>query len=133
MSIHGGDASAAASTPTMTGRPQITTVENNSFFISVALMVVVVTMLVAVLAVAAAQSPSKEAEREVIKIKKEELLAELAKLDDLNKMGAVSDRVYKLHRTELMNTLAQIYYRLKFGQQATPSETPSPKEDPARV
>ena len=55
-----------------------------------------------------------------------------ARLDDLHKTGTVSETIYKMKRTELVNALAHLYYRLRHDSPAT-SKKAGRREDPARV
>jgi hypothetical protein len=127
MTLQGGSTMPAAAS-----RPQIFIIHGEGFAVSIVLMFLVVVVLVGFLLVAAQRTPPKEAEREVYERKRQELLDQLAKLDDLYRMEAVSETIYKLKRTELMNTLAQVYYRLRFDTPASPQASDA-KEDTARV
>ncbi len=80
------------------------------------------TSAVGLFAMASSTPMTRTAEEEALRVRKEKLLNQLARLDDLYKTGTLSDRIYNLKRAELVNALAQIYYRLKFD-----SQTPSTK------
>jgi hypothetical protein len=126
LTIRGGSL-----TPASTGRPQVARVANRTQNAAVTAMALLTITLVLLLAMAAQRPHSADARREALESQKSELLDQLAKLDDLYKTGTVSDRIYKIKRSELMNALAQIYYRLDFDR--TSPEKPEEKSGAARV
>lgn len=133
LTIAGG-ASSSSSSMSMSSssgngaRPQIHIVQSPSFTISLIMMVFVALVMILMLFATAGRVTPGELERKMIKERKDALLDQLARLDDLHKMGAVSDTIYKLKREELVNSLAQVYYHLQVTTKKTRHT-----EDPARV
>ncbi len=89
-------------------------VPNEMQGVSIALMVVLGFVLVGLLAFIAGRPKSAEMEQEALLAHREILLDQLARLDDLNQTLALSEKMYQIKRTELVNDLAQVYYRAKF-------------------
>jgi hypothetical protein len=116
-SMGGGSSSAAAGT-----NPQVFTVPNPTHNASILVTILLGIMLVVFVGIAATQPRSGGIEEQVLLAHKERLLTQLARLDDLHKTGTVSDAVYKLKRSELMNVLAQIYYRTQRPDSEAPAK-----------
>ena len=134
LTIAGGANSSPMSMSSSSGsgnggvQPQIHIVQSRSFTISLIMMVFVALVMILMLFATAGRVTPGEVERKMIREKKDALLDQLARLDDLHKMGAVSDTIYKLKREELVNSLAQVYYHLQVTTKKTRHT-----EDPARV
>ena len=80
-------------------------------------MIILVVMLVGFMFMLTGREHSPSVEKEVLELQKEELLNQIARLDDLHKTGTVSDQMYRLTRSELASALASIYYRTTFAKQ----------------
>jgi hypothetical protein len=104
--------SAVASTG---GGPTVLIVPNRARNLGIGAMIALVMALGFVLASMARRGHSTERETEALEVQKNELLDQLARLDDLHKTGTVTDQMYRLKRAELMNAVAAIYYRMKKG------------------
>jgi hypothetical protein len=113
LTFSGGGASPGSA-------PQIRTVPDQTRNIAISIMIVLSLTLVLFLFSVTSKGHSAAMETEVLKEQKEQLLSQLARLDDLHKAGTVSDQMYKLKRTELMNSLAEIYYRTDFDRASEP-------------
>jgi hypothetical protein len=118
LAFSGGSAAADAGGATVKIIPHETTT------LGFGALVVLIVMLVGFMFMLSGRGHSPAAEKEVLEIQKEELLNQLARLDDLQRAGAVSDAMYKLKRGELLNALAGIYYHTTFDKQtAQPEDT----------
>ncbi|MEE9268834.1 MAG: carboxypeptidase-like regulatory domain-containing protein [Candidatus Krumholzibacteria bacterium] len=106
-----GDSGGGGGVPAGHG---IIIVPNETQGVSIALMVVLGFVLVGLLAFIAGRPKSAEMEQEALLAHREILLDQLARLDDLNQTLALSEKMYQIKRTELVNDLAQVYYRAKF-------------------
>ena len=94
--------------------PQVFVIHNRARNLAIGVTIVLILTLIGFLITVVGKGHSRTAEKEVLQVQKEELLNQLARLDDLYKTGTVSDQMYKLKRSELMNTLAEIYYGTTF-------------------
>lgn len=122
LAFSGGSASA----PSSGGMVKI--IPNATEKLGYGVLVVVIVMLVGFMIMLAGRGHSLVVEKEVLQIQKEELLSQLAKLDDLYKAGTVSEQMYKLKRSELVNALAGIYYHTTFDKaEKRPPEKPRAK------
>jgi hypothetical protein len=106
-----GDSEEGGSVPAGHG---VIVVPNETQGVSLALMVLLGFVLVGLLAFMAGRPKSEKMQQEALRAHRDILLDQLARLDDLNKTGALSEKMYEIKRTELVNDLAQIYYRAKF-------------------
>jgi len=123
--FRGGSNAVAGATP------QVLIVPNANRNAAMVAMIALVLMMTGFLITVVTRGHSSAVEAEELGQQKEELLNQLARLDDLHKTGTVSDQMYKLKRTELMNALAGIYYRTTV-EKAVDSKEPQ-KEGAARV
>ncbi|MDH3215406.1 MAG: hypothetical protein OEN01_03835 [Candidatus Krumholzibacteria bacterium] len=102
--------------------PQIFTVPNRTQRLSIATMLLLVLVLVGFLILEVRRNPSPDLQKQALRGQREELLGQLARLDDLYKTGTISEQLYKIKRSELVNALAQIYYRIEFDGGVTSQE-----------
>jgi hypothetical protein len=127
LTVQGGSAVARS-----TAQPQVLVLHSQAFAISIILMILLVIAMLGMLATAAARVPAPAAEREGLEQRKDAMLDQLARLDDLYKTGTVSETIYKMKRTELVNALAHLYHRLRSDGPKS-SRKSGRREDPARV
>jgi hypothetical protein len=137
--LTGGDAltltfsGGASSAPPPAGSDaHVLVIPSRAWNLALGLMIVLIITLIGFLLAMVGKGPSKGVESEVLRSQKEDLLNQLAKLDDLHKTGTVSDQLYRMKRGELINALAEIYYRTTFKEMAEPQEE-TPKKGAARV
>lgn len=128
LAIQGGSSMARS-----TAQPQIFIAHSQAFAMSIVLMILLLIAMLGVLATSAARAPGEDAERQVLEERKDALLDQLAKLDDLYKTGTVSEVIYKMKRSELVNALAHLYRRLRQEAHAPSQKHAGRREDPARV
>lgn len=95
------------------GGRQLSVVEPPTNSLSIVLMIIVTIGLLGLLAFTAAEQREPEIEKKFVKNRKQRLLDQVAKLDDLFQTGAFSEQIYQIKRRELVNELAQIYYRTR--------------------
>lgn len=131
LDIAGGSRTPRAS-PAQRTPPRVMTLPNPTHVGSIALALVIGLVLFALLFSAVSKPATPDEEEEVLRQRREELLGQLARLDDLHQTGTVSDRIYKLKRSELTSAIAQIYYRLSFDK-GEDAATPREKKGTARV
>lgn len=127
LTISGGSSAAAHGS-----MPQISVVYNQTHGVALVMMIVVAAMLAGFLLMIARRGRTPGVEEEVLSAQKEELLGQLARLDDLHKTGTLSEQVYGMKRTELVNALAQIYYRMRIDSSANRQKAED-KKKPASV
>ncbi len=108
LTFAGGDAAVSEAPHT------VLVVPNETHRVSVALMVALTLALLGLIGFVAGKPRSGKIEREVLTAHRNKLLDQLARLDDLYKMGTLSEQIYTIKRAELVGDLAQVYYRSKF-------------------
>jgi len=100
--------------------PRVVLLDSPVMNAAVIIIVGFVLLLVLVTVLAArspAESPATDA---VLGNRREDLLGQIAKLDDLFAAGTVSEQLYKLKRSELMDSLARVMFQLaKMGRSRT--------------
>ncbi len=106
--------SGGTSTASPAGGATVLIVRNRAANLGLGVMIVLFAALVFYLVSVARKGHSPQVEEEVLGIQQEELLDQLARLDDLNKTGTVSDQMYQMKRAELVNALAGIYFRTTY-------------------
>ena len=117
----------AASTQSQNMRIMVVPSETDS--ISLMLLLVTFVVFSGMLAFGVGAAREETIEKQVLETRREELLGQIARLDDLHQTGTVSDQMYKIKRTELVNMIAQIYYRTRFEAKAAPALEPAPPTD----
>jgi len=115
------------------GGPDIFRVPSPTFTMSIVLMIILTLALLGFLVTTVTRQAAPNLEADMLRGLKDDLLTRIAKLDDLYATGTVSEQIYKLERTELTNTLAQVYYRLKFEKVGQKPKAKSGKKGVARV
>jgi hypothetical protein len=95
------------------GSPQVVVIPNRTNVPSLALMGGVFFVMLALVAFAAGRGSTGVADA-AIEQRRDNLLSQMARLDDLHRAGTVTDRLYEMKRNELRDALAQIYYRTRF-------------------
>ncbi|MFQ5511554.1 MAG: hypothetical protein ACE5EO_06850 [Candidatus Krumholzibacteriia bacterium] len=108
-------------------------VPNETQGVSLALMVILGFVLVGLLAFVSGRPKSKTMQQEALLAHRNILLTQLARLDDLHKTGTLSEKIYSIKRTELMNDLAQVYYRAKFDRGSRAKRKKKKRQGAARV
>jgi hypothetical protein len=71
-------------------------------------LILIVTLLLMALPVLSSRKPAAQEESSAIESHKNQLLAQIARLDDLHAAGTVGDALYQAKRSELKNRLAAI-------------------------
>jgi hypothetical protein len=112
---------ASASSPAG-GGTTVLIVPHGTRDLALGAMIVLIMALGFYLVSVARKGHSAQLESEVLAIQKNELLDQLARLDDLHKTGTVTDQMYRLKRAELKNALAGIYYRTRHEKGTEPAK-----------
>jgi hypothetical protein len=126
------ESSRAASQAQAQGGAQVLILPNRMQ--NASLVVILGLLLILVLMMAfATKTPLGDAEEATLFLsRKDELLGQTARLDDLYETGTISPQLYNLKRTELMGMLAQLVYRTDFAEKPK-SGHPKSKKGAARA
>ncbi|UCG51850.1 MAG: hypothetical protein JSW58_17065 [Candidatus Latescibacterota bacterium] len=109
LMFRGGEAQPA---PSSSPSHQIVTLDDPVRNASI-IIIVGFTLLLVLLMVFGARSPSRGAAAEVLASRKDALLNQIARLDDLFETGTVSAQLHRLKRSELVNSLSRIIYEIE--------------------
>ncbi|UCH85061.1 MAG: hypothetical protein JSW50_05060 [Candidatus Latescibacterota bacterium] len=109
---------------TRSSGPRVVILESPVMNASVIIITGFVLLLVLV-TVFAAKSPGEAAPADtILATRRDGLLDQMAKLDDLFETGTVSDQLYRLKRGELMDALAKVIFQIDRTERTkTPSKT----------
>jgi len=108
------------------GQAHVIVLPSQTNDLSLVLLLVTFVIFSGLLALGVGSARQSDVEQQVLLERREELLDQLARLDDLQATGTVSDQIYKLKRAELVHMLAQVYYRTRFEDAAAKTPEPSP-------
>jgi hypothetical protein len=113
-------------------RAQVIVVANPTQRAAVVIILGLVLLLIILIAFVA--KPAEDAEETTFLLtKKESILSQLARLDDIYATGTISSEVYHLKRKELMNMVAQIVFRTDFSKRKRQRRSRRTRKGPARV
>ncbi len=122
------EAEAQAQTPA--SGHQIVTLRDLSRNASIAVIAGFALLLVLVMGIAAKSPETETDQAALLASRRNSMLNQIAKLDDLFEMGTVSDQLYRMKRSELVETLARIMYRIERVQPKKQKTGRQPKGTP---
>ncbi|MEJ2721596.1 MAG: carboxypeptidase-like regulatory domain-containing protein [bacterium] len=121
FTVRGGQRRSAPATEQQSGSRghEIVTLHSPIMDASIVIIVGFVLLLVVVTALASKSRVDAATATAVLAARRDSLLDQIAKLDDLFETGTLSDQLYNLKRRELMDSLAAVVFQIDKTKQET--------------